>query len=186
MYRRALPWLLMVGAFALAAPARAADVEIPRKWASSAPVIDGIASPGEWTGAQVTPLLHGQLRTMNDSSYLYVMIDVTGDTVNDVPHGSGAADIFTLAFDADRNRAVTPHVDLAYATCQDSRDFVKAYYIGGNAFTGCQNTDPATLGTPAFGPTPGSGVNHRFWELRLLFSEIGVDPTTWTTSSGEV
>jgi hypothetical protein len=176
----------MISALALAAPARAADVEITRRWASSAPTIDGIASPGEWTGAQVTPLIHGQLRTMNDAAFLYVLIDVTDDNVNDVTHGSGPADIFTLTFDADLNHAVTPNVDIAYATCQDTRDFVKAYYLGGNSFSGCQNTDPATLGTPAFGPTPASGSNHRFWEFRFLFSEIGVDPTTWTTSSGDI
>jgi len=185
MNRRAFPWVLM-SALALAAPVRAADVEIPRRWATSAPTVDGVVSAGEWTGAQATPLLHGQLRTMNDAAFLYVLIDVTDDTGNDVTHGSGAADFFTLSFDNDLNRAITPNVDVVYAGCQDNRDFVKAYPLGGGAFTGCRNTDPASLGVPGFGPTAASGVNHRFWEFRLLFSEIGVDPATWTLASGEI
>jgi hypothetical protein len=188
MNRRVLPslFLALLGFLALAAPARAADVEIPRRWAASTPVVDGVVSPGEWTGAQVTPLIHGQLRTMNDSSFLYVLIDVTDDTVNDPTHGTGPTDSFVMAFDTDLNFGVTPNVDLIYDSCQDSRSFIKAYYLGGNAFTGCQNTNPATQGMPGFGPTPASAVNHRFWEFRLLFSEIGVDPSTWTTSSGEI
>lgn len=185
MSKRVFPWLFL-GALALAASAGAADVEIPRRWATSAPVVDGIVSAGEWTGAQATPLLHGQLRTMNDASFLYVLIDVTGDTVPDPTHGGGVADFFTLAFDTDLSIGVTPNVDVVYAVCSDTRDFVKAYYLGSSTFTGCQDTDPASRGVPGFGPTPASGVNHRFWEFRLLFSEIGVDPSTWTTSSGEI
>jgi len=185
MNKRTLP-LLLLSALGLSATAGAADIEIARRWASSPPTIDGVISAGEWSGAQVTPLIHGQMRTMNDSSFLYLLLDVTDDTVNDPTHGSGPADFFSLAFDVDQNFAVTPNVDLAYDACQDSRDFIKAYYLSANTFTGCQNTNPATQGMPGFGPTPASGVSHRFWEFRLLFSEIGVDPSTWTTSSGEV
>ena len=43
-----------------------ADVPILRRWANSAPTVDGVASPGEWTLAQSTPLLHGKMMSMND------------------------------------------------------------------------------------------------------------------------
>ncbi|HEY2942705.1 MAG TPA: hypothetical protein VGN09_09755 [Vicinamibacteria bacterium] len=188
MIRRTLP-LLCLGIIAAAASAAAADVEVARRWASAPPTIDGVVSPGEWDGAQVTPLAHGQLRTMNDGSFLYVMLDVIDDTGNDATSGAGPADYFVMAFDVDLNFGITPNVDLIYDACQDNRSFVKAYYLGGGAFTGCQNTDPDTLGTPGFGPTPGNNTSqgiHRFWEFRLKFAEIGVDPTTWTTSSGEI
>jgi hypothetical protein len=184
MNTRALP-LFCAGALALAASA-GADVEITRRWAAAAPVVDGVVSAGEWSAAQVTPLAHGQMRTMNDSTHLYVLLDVTGDTVNDPTSGPGPADYFVLAFDIDRNFAVSPNVDLFYDACQDSRSFVKAYYLGGSTSTGCRDTDPASAGVPGFGPSPASAANHRIWEFRLVFSEIGVDPTTWTTSSGDV
>jgi hypothetical protein len=175
-----------LGVLALTASAFGADVEIQRRWAASPPTIDGVVAPGEWNAARITPLTHGQLRTMNDSSFLYVLLDVTDDTVNDPTSGTGPADFFVMAFDVDQNFAVTPHVDLDYDACQDSRSFIKSYYLGGGAFTGCQNTDPATLGTPGFGPSPASATPHRLWEFRLNFAEIGVDPTTWSTSSGSV
>jgi hypothetical protein len=161
-----------------------ADVHIGRRWAATAPTIDGVVSAGEWSGAQLTMLPHGRLRTMNDGAFLYVLIDVVDDTVNDPIGTLGGMEFFTLAFDTDLNNAVTPNVDLAYASCQDGRAFVKAYYLGGGAFTGCRTTSPLSLGAPGFGPTLHSAVPHRFWEFRLDFSEIGVDPTTWTTSSG--
>lgn len=188
MKRRALP-LVFLGILPFVGSAGAADVEIGRRWAASAPVIDGVASPGEWDTARVTPLAHGQLRTMNDASSLYVLLDVTDDTGNDPPGGVGAVDFFVLAFDVDLNFAVTPNVDLIYDTCNDGRPFVKAHYLGGNAFTGCQTTDPDSEGAPGFGPTPAlnaQGANHRFWEFRLKLQEIGVDPSTWTTSSGQI
>ena len=121
MNKRVFPWLFL-GAVALAATAGAADVEIARRWATSAPAVDGVISAGEWAGAQVTPLAHGQLRTMNDASFLYVLIDVTDDTGNDPTHGSaGTADFFSLAFDTDLSVGTTPHVDLAYGACSDTR-----------------------------------------------------------------
>src|SRR5204863_7179289 len=130
-----------------------------------------------------TALANGQMRTMNDGSNLYVLLDVTGDTVNDpVPTGGTDGDYFTLAFDRDLNRAVTPYVDFFYSTCQDGRPFVKAYYITAGSSTGCTAVEAASMAAPGFGPTFNSATPHRFWEFRLSFSELGVNPTTWTTS----
>ena len=176
--------LLGLAAPSLAAPARA-DVPIGRRWAVAAPTIDGVASPGEWNGARFTSLTHARLRTMNDGQFLYVLVDVVDDTGNDPIGTPGGFELFTLAFDVDRSHGVTPSVDLAYAVCQDGRPFVKAYYLGGGAFTGCQDTSALSLGSPGFGPTLHSGTPHRFWEFRLDFAEIGVDPSTWTTSGGD-
>ncbi len=165
----------------------AADIEISRRWATTAPVIDGAVGGSEWTGAKATTLVHGQMRTMNDSSYLYVLLDVTDDTGNDpIPTPGVNGDFFSLAFDYDLNRAVTPHVDFFYSTCQDGRPFVKAYYITAGSFTGCRDVDPASQGARGFGPTFNSATPHRFWEFRLSLTELGVDPSTWTTSGGSL
>lgn len=170
----------------LAASVRA-DVEIARRWATTAPVINGTVSPGEWNSATATPIAHGQMRTMNDGSYLYVLLDVVDDTFNDpVPTGSGDGDYFVLFFDKDLNHAVTPNVDFGYGTCRDGRTFVKDTSLSQFTFTGCQTTDPNSLGAIGFGPTFNSATPHRFWEFRLSFAELGVDPTTWTTSAGSV
>jgi hypothetical protein len=185
-WRQAISTALVLNVL-VSAGAFAADIEIARRWATAPPTINGVVAAGEWTGATATPLIHGQMRTMNDGSYLYVLLDIVDDTVNDpVPTPGVNGDFFTLAFDIDLNRGVTPFVDLFYSTCQDGRPFVKAHYITAGSSTGCQTTDPASLGARGFGATFNSATPHRFWEFRLNFAELGVDPTTWTTSAGAI
>ena len=177
--------VLFLGTISLLAPRLRADDEIPRRWASTTPTINGTVSAGEWTSATATALTHGQMRTMNDNSNLYVLLDITSDTVNDpVPSGGADGDYFSLAFDRDLNHAVTPNIDFFYSTCQDGRPFVKAHYITAGSFTGCQDVEPASVGARGFGATFNSATPHRFWEFRLSLAELGVDPTTWTTSAG--
>ncbi len=160
-----------------------ADVGVPSHWATSSPVINGIVTPGEWANAANINLTHGNMAIMNDGAFLYVKLDVIDDTGNDstVPPG----DYYVLAFDVDLNRAITPNVDLIYDACNDGRPFIKAYYLGGSSFTGCQTTSASSEGAYGFGPTGFSVTSHRVYEFKLDFAEIGVDPTTWTISTGE-
>ena len=168
-------------AFATATNANA-DVPILRRWATASPTIDGTVTPGEWTYAQSTPLAHGRLMTMNDSHFLYVLIDVVDDTVNNPPAYAGAntGDWFRMAFDIDLNHAVTPNVDLDYSSCNDGKTFVKSIRLSSYSWTGCQSTDPQSVGKLGFGPTLNSAVPHRFWEMRLNLPEVGVDSSLWT------
>jgi hypothetical protein len=184
--------LLVLGTISLLAPLVRADVEIARRWASTAPVINGNVSPGEWSYATPTAISVGgvnyaQMRTMNDANYLYVLLDVYYDTVNDplnsTPYGS---DFFALYFDKDLNRAVTPNVDFFYSSCLDARPFVKAIELSQSSSTGCQTVDPNSLGAEGFGTSFNSATPHRIWEFRLSLSELGVDTSTWTTSAGTI
>lgn len=163
-----------------------ADTPVSASWTDAPPAIDGTVTPGEWNGATATTMTHAQVRTMNDGSYLYVLLDVIDDTFDEGPplDPSLNGDFFTIAVDADRNSAITPNVDLAYSTCQDGRLFVKSYYIGGGAFTSCQNVDSESLSARGFGASFNSATAHRVWEFRLKFAEIGVDPSTWGSSGG--
>ena len=171
----------LVGALTSLVQTAQADVPVMRRWAVSTPTIDGVVSPGEWSSAQSTPLAKGRLMTMNNAHYLYVLVDVTADTGNNVlAAGSpNTGDWFRLAFDIDLNHAVTPNVDLDYSGCNDGRAFVKSYRLGPNSSTGCQNTDPDSIGKIGFGPTLNSGVPHRFWEMRLDLNELGMHPSLW-------
>jgi hypothetical protein len=182
--RKWLGLALLVSAWP-AMNAAAVDIEIARRWATSAPTINGAIAPGEWNNAKATTLARGQMRTMNDLAYLYVLLDVTADTGNDpIAIVGNNSDYFTLAIDVDQNRAVTPHVDFIYSTCQNGDSFVKSFYLTASSFTGCQDVVPASRGKAGFGPTFNSATPHRFWEFRLSLAELGVDPTTWTTSGG--
>ncbi len=154
-----------------------ADVPILRRWATTPPTINGVVGRGEWSYAQSTALAHGKLMTMNDSHFLYVLIDVVDDTVDNPPAHAGAntGDWFRLAFDVDLNHAVTPHVDLDYSSCNDGQEFVKSIRLSASSWTGCTPTDPQSVGKAGFGATLNSSVPHRFWEMRLKLSEIGAD-----------
>ena len=181
--RRAGRWRSWVAAAACAAATLCAasvhaDVRVGRSWAATPPLIDGTEWPPEWDGAQVTTLAHGRMATMNDGRHLYVLLDVTDDTVDD-PLGAGV-ELFALAFDVDLNRAVTPGVDLAYATCGSGLPFVKTHYLSPFTFDGCQTVSAGSAGAIGFGGTPTA---HRVWEFQLEFAEIGVNPATWTTST---
>jgi len=182
----------LAGAAGLMVLSARADVEIARRWAASAPTIDGVVSAGEWNFATATTIsesgtTYAQMRTMNDGTYLYVLLDVVADTANDplnsTPYGS---DFFALYIDKDLNYAVTPNVDYFYSTCLDSRPFVKAIQLTRYSATGCQAVDAGSLGAEGFGASPLSGTPHRIWEMRLSLNELGVDTSTWTTSSGTV
>jgi len=171
--------------FSVAAPSFA-DTIIPPSWAGAPPSVDGIVSPGEWNAGTETTLTQGKMRTLNDSSFLYVLLDVTTDTTADNPplFGGDTGDYFVFHVDVDRNNAVTPNVDILYSTCQDGQLFVKATKLSQFSSTGCQSVDSFSLGTQGFGGTFNSAVAHRYWEFRLNFSEIGVDPSTWGPSGG--
>ena len=180
--------LACVGALLLFPTVARADTEIGRRWAASAPVIDGSATFPEWGSATFTLLAHARLRTMNDGSFLYILLDVVDDTTNDPPTHAGpnTGDYYVLAVDPDLNKAVTPNVDFFYDVCNDGRLFIKAFYLGGSASTGCQATSALSAAAIGFGGTLHSATPHRFWEFRLDLGELGVDTTTWTTSSGSI
>jgi hypothetical protein len=185
--------ILAIAGLLLPMAARA-DVEVARRWATTAPVIDGVVSPGEWTSATATTIAEGgityaQMRTMNDGTYLYMLLDVFYDTVDDPLTTNGApysSDFFALYVDKDLNHAVTPNVDFSYSPCEDGRPFVKSIELSRYSSTGCQTVAPGSLGAEGFGPSFNSGTAHRIWEFRLSLSELGVDTSTWTTSSGTV
>jgi hypothetical protein len=175
-----------------AAPAHA-DVEIARAWAATAPVINGVVSAGEWNAATATTISSGgvnyaQMRTMNDGSYLYILLDVYHMTVNGTvwtPGGTNG-DYFNLYVDKDLNHAVTPNVDFTYSTCEDGRPFVKAIMLSQSSSTGCEAVNTNSLGARGFGTSPNSSIHHRIWEFRLSLSELGVNTSTWTTSGGSI
>ena len=67
-------------------------------------------TPGPWAGAGSMPLPVGSMLAKNDNQYVYIALDLTGDTGN----SPGTNDYFWLTFDVDRNRSITPRVDVNY------------------------------------------------------------------------
>ncbi|HEX3718969.1 MAG TPA: hypothetical protein VH595_13450 [Verrucomicrobiae bacterium] len=169
-----------------------ADVEVARRWATAAPNINGTATATDWGTATATSISEGsvnyaQMRTMNDGTYLYVLLDVNAETVNNpvyTPETNG--DFYALYIDKDLNYAITPNVDFDYSTCQNGDVFDKSIYLSDNSFTGCQPVAAGSLGSRGFAGSLNTTTPHRIWSFRLSLNELGVDTSTWTTSGGTV
>ena len=122
-----------------------------------------------WAGAGQLTLSVGSMLVKNDNQFLYVALDLTGDTGN----GAGASDYFWLTFDVDRNRAITKNVDVNYGTYPTPPLRIgRQLYLGAGSWTGLLATTAAVNET--FGPSTASATPHRIWQIRIPLSEIKV------------
>jgi hypothetical protein len=140
----------------------------------SRPTIDGLASETEWVQATVYDLPHGKLYYQNDDDYLYVLIDLIGDT-GDNREGLGA-DSFSFTFDVNENKVVDANKDFMYGFAGgDYSRFGIFYYLDCRSSTGI-NPSNSEAGE-GFGPSFSSTIPHRIWELALALDEIQATPS---------
>ena len=129
-------------------------------------------TPATWAGAGQLPLPVGSMLVKNDSQFVYVALDLTGDTGN----SPGVSDYFWLTFDVDRNRSITPHIDVNYGTYPTLPIKIgHQFYLGPNTWTGLQPAPSLALVHQTFGPSAASATPHRIWQIRVPLSEIGVN-----------
>lgn len=84
---------------------------------ASAPItIDGVETQNEWDNAAKIALENGIIFVKNDDSKLYLLIDVVGDTYADYLFSNipSINDFVNLVFDVNRDKLVTPDVDVSY------------------------------------------------------------------------
>lgn len=132
------------------------------------PVIDGIITGNEWTGAPVYDLPHGYLIAKHDSDYIYILIDLIGDTGEDNP--PSPQDYFWLTFDVDQDKAITSNIDLNYGVIPDTFNLAVQKYLAPGTWTGLSPTS-SILGA-GFGPSHISAIDHRFWEFAIDKQEV--------------
>ena len=129
-------------------------------------------TPAAWAGAGQMALPAGFMLAKNDNQYVYIAFDLTGDTGNSPSVG----DYFWLTFDVDRNRSITPRLDVNYGTYPTLPIRIgHQFYLGPNVWTGLQPGPSTAIAHQTFGPTPASATPHRIWQLRIPYSEIGVN-----------
>jgi len=145
-------------------PVSAVDSYSP--YTTNPPTINGIISPSEWGDACMITLPHGYLFTKHDSNYLYILLDLVGDTVNDTVDD----DYFWLSFDVNTDYSITSNVDVNYGTYPGTWDLGKQYYLGPSSWTGLYATT-SQLGA-GFGSSPMSATSHRIWELAIDLTEV--------------
>lgn len=177
--------LLLVLSVPLTFRAGATGPTLTSNFATVAPAVDGIVGFGEWSTTSRVSFAHGFVTVLNDNVRLYILIDVTGDTVNDPPLTSNPwGDFFYVAFDVNRDSAVTPNVDLLYGTAPGTYNLRYSYFLGGGFFSGLQPSTRSSLAA-GFGCFFGDGSlsfsfpgglrcsSHRVWELGIDLAEIG-------------
>lgn len=147
-------------------------------WTATPLVVDGNLGIAEWAKAGTMPITvggvnYGVVMMKNDGEFLYLALDILRDLGNSV----GDVDYFWLMFDVDRNRAITPRTDINFGIYPGAPNHIgKQYFLGPGVWTGLHDSPGARLHV-GFGVTPNSRTPHRFWELRLALSELGVHMT---------
>jgi len=166
---RLLLSLLILGLGAVYGSSR----EIQSYYTSLPPLIDGQASLDEWCYAASTSIPYGDLAVLHDRLYLYLLVDLFGDTYDDIEEDS-----LSLFFDVNLNGEIDPHQDLVYqVTAEGIR--LRYYLEGGQPGPSLSSQAEAGMG---FGPSnnlsedfPKYRLPHRFWELAIPWAELGQD-----------
>ncbi len=169
---------------------------IQSQWATKIPTIDGIFGPDEWSDAAMVDLLAAdpanQLEAYayfkNNADYLYICVDVPGDTTADFEDASG------VSFDTGHDGVYTAgHDDTFFIEYNTTEHFVSngtaEYIIHCSPFDTALPLHSGLAGDWGFGSSPNSGVAHRIYEycipLALLLASpgdtlgFGMDGTEW-------
>lgn len=118
---------------------------------------------------------NGWLFARNDSERLYLLIDLTGDTVDDQPKRAAPwGDFVSVAFDVDLNGGISADKDLQYSLYPGSHRLGRQYYKGPAKFSGLQLTQ-ARLAA-GFTGSPVLQRKHRIWEFSIPLKEVEAHP----------
>lgn len=131
------------------------------------PILDGVISSGEWEDSTRIVLDKATLFVLHDAAMLYLLLDVTPDTIN------STMDYANFTIDTNRDGAITPNVDLHYGETS-SHAPCRQYYLGADAWSLCMGT--GELFKSGFGPSPVSGISHRYYEVGIPLVEISAQP----------
>jgi hypothetical protein len=158
--------------------------------ASTTPQMDGAYSYGEWpiTSAPNTNLLymdHGFVLAQNDNIRLYLLLDVLEANVNNP--GPTLNDLM-ISFDVDNNAAITPAIDINYATEAGTHNLRYQFYNSPANWTLLSSSTKSGLG-PGFDcfTTDGTKVlqisppqfkcaAHQIFEVAINLHEIQASP----------
>jgi len=143
---------------------------IQSPFVEQAPVIDGVCIYDEWQDSERFSLDQGWLWIQNDHTMLYLLIDVTKDTTNDLPTTDSPGDYFRVTFDVDDDGSITPDVDIEYGIAAGTHILGLSYYKGPAIFS-YQESTTSRLGA-GFGYTIYTDKAHRISELAISLYEI--------------
>ena len=156
-------WINFQGGFTGRYPFRVTPLPLVSTRPPQGITIDGTATNAEWSGAARQKFGGGSASFRNDGRFLYVLLDLTGDTTNE---GFAPYDRAGVSFDVNHNDG------------SDDRDVKFGTDTAGTPYCG----DVGQTGGPAlklsaiargFGASPYSATPHRIWEFAIRLIEIG-------------
>ncbi len=142
-------------------------------WANEAIDIHAPFSSSQWDDAGIFKFDKGLVLVKNDAGFLYLVLDVIADTVDDST-GSNR-DYFWLSFDVDKNKSITSNVDVNYGLYPNQPPKLgRQFYLGPGRWTGILNSPSPSGVKLEFSTSAYSDIPHKIWKFKILLSEIGV------------
>lgn len=142
------------------------------------PTIDGVFSPGEWTGPQL--LIDSPIPTnvyfSNDDAFLYVCVDAADEAGGD--YSQDDLDYCDLFFDTGHDEAWTPgHEDLFRIYGVGTKEHMVASATPAVWDYDCDfGAHPGLEGAAGFGGSPNTGTDHRIYEYKIPLGLLGASP----------
>lgn len=138
------------------------------------PTIEGKCDARYWKDALSIDFPHGKVMIKNNYHYLYILVDVVGDTFEDqIMKKPMCDDYFELFFDWDGNGKLTNNVDRVYSMCNLSSRLVYRYLIKKDVYSPVYFSSGSALA--GFGSSPNETKAHRYYELRIPLSEVKME-----------
>jgi len=148
-------------------------------WAVTPINLNAPIASGGWDDAGTIKFPKGYVLAKNDAKFLYLALDVVGDTGND----TGTNDYFWLTFDTNRDRSITANVDLNYGLYPGQpNNLGRQKYLGPSQWTGLLADPSQSDVVQEFGSSVHASTSHRIWKFRIELKEINV-ALSWPLST---
>ncbi len=132
--------------------------------------LTGVLDAARWSGAGSLHMSPGMIFVQNDAHFLYVGLDVVKDFGDD----PGTDDYFWLTFDFDKDKKITPNVDVNYGQFPGQPNHIaKQLYLRPFEWTTILPSAGASECRIGFGPSLKSATHHRMIEVKVPLSDIG-------------
>lgn len=140
---------------------------------STPPPLTGLLTAAEWSAAATMAIPRGTLLAQNDSTHLYIGLDLTAETGTANPN-----DYFYFYVDINNNGVIDPHRDVTFGQLPGNQNRLYMFsLLGPNTYEGVNPSQVIpSLMHSGFGPSLHEAANHRQWQIAFALSDMGIDP----------
>jgi hypothetical protein len=135
--------------------------------------LTGLLTAAEWSSAVTMAIPRGTLLAQNDSTHLYIGLDLTAETGTPNPN-----DYFYFYVDINNNGVIDPYRDVTFGQLPGNQNRLYMFsLLGPNTYEGVHPSQVIpSLMHSGFGPSLHEVANHRQWQIAFALSDLGIDP----------